>query len=70
MTAGATQLVADYMIIPCQPTALDVAAAASAVAVVQAAKKPLLLRLTVRRSVPLKIKTHIRRSRSKGTSAR
>lgn len=42
MTAGAAQLVAatDYMIIPCQPTALDVAAAASAVAVVQAAKKP------------------------------
>ena len=42
MTAGATQLVAtaDYVIIPCQPTALDVSAVASAIAVVQASRKP------------------------------
>jgi chromosome partitioning protein len=42
MTAGEAQLVAtaDYVIIPCQPTALDIAATAAAVTVVQAARKP------------------------------
>ena len=42
MTAGAAQLVATagYVIIPCQPTALDVSAVASAVAVVKASRKP------------------------------
>jgi len=42
MTAGAAQLVAtaDYVVIPCQPTALDVSAVASAVLVVKASSKP------------------------------
>ncbi len=42
MTAGEAQLVAtaDYVIIPCQPTAMDIAATAAAVSVIQAAQKP------------------------------
>ena len=57
MTAGATQLVAtaDYVIIPCQPTALDVSAVASAIAVVQASRKPFAFAINRARTAPLKI---------------
>jgi chromosome partitioning protein len=42
MTAGAAQLIApaDYVLVPCQPTALDISATASAVAIIQATRRP------------------------------